>query len=706
MKPVPPRAPRKPRYFRHHGITRTETHGWLRDTHWQQVIGDPSRLNSDIRAHLIAENCYTEAHLARSEPLRVELFAEMKERLRDRDDSVPLPHGPWAYFIRQIKGGEHPLLCRRRLGKRRARVLLDGNRESQGKSYFKIGCAHHSPDHRHLAWSCDCSGSEEYLLQIWHIEQSVYGKTLGVHIANTDGSCVWSQNGKFLFYVQIDDHHRPSRVFRHRLGSDPTADKLEFEEKNPRFFVSIHSHGQGDFLGISSADHDSSEQYLLSCHDEEATLQKVRPREKNTEYDLYFDTARQRWIIRCNLGDAREFCVMVAEQEEICTPRKWREWLPHQSKRYIEGIHCLKDHIILQAWENALPILCILDSDGHEIRRVRFSEPAYQIAIVEGHEYPEKNLRFFYSSMKTPGKWFDYDPTSGKRRLLKSATPYGNFSPSSYEVRRLEAHAGDGRSIPVSLLYHRDTPLDGSAPLLLYGYGAYGISTQAGFSMPRLSLVDRGFIYAIAHVRGGRERGQAWYLDGKGEKKTNSFTDFLATARFLIKFGYTRRGHIHAWGGSAGGLLVGAALNQDPQLFASVVAEVPFVDVLATMLDSSLPLTPIEWLEWGDPVHNPKDYDRIASYSPVDCVSAQTYPFVLATAGLTDPRVGYWEPAKWVARLREKTLSERPVLLRVEMEAGHGGNAGRLAQLREVADLYGYVIQVSRRKEQKIEIHS
>lgn len=699
MIPKPPKAPPNPRCFHHHGRTRTETHGWLRDSAWQRVLADPSNLTAEVRAHLVAENRYTEAHLAPSKFLRQDIFTEMKRRLRERDSSAPMAHGPWSYFTRHIKDGEHPLFCRKPLDKGRIQVLLDGNLESQGRAYFKIGGAHHSPDHKHLAWSCDYTGGEEYLLRIWNIEQSTYGRALEEQIPKTDGSCVWSKDSKYLFYVQLDSDHRPRRVFRHQLGSNPVSDRLIFEEKDPRFFVSIHAHGEGNFVGINSADHNSSEQYLLSCRDKQAALHLVCPRERNVEYDLHFDGARQRWLVRSNRGDAKEFGVMVADQGNIFKPCKWRDWLPYRPKRYIENITCLQSHIIVLLWENALPILCVFDPRGHEVKRVRFSEPAYEIAIVEGFEHPAKNLRFFYSSMKTPGKWFDYDPVSGRRWLRKSATPCGGFSADNYRLRRLKTDAGDGTSIPVTLFFHRDTSLDGRAPLLLYGYGAYGISTQAGFSMPRLSLVDRGFIYAIAHVRGGREHGQAWYLDGKRTNKPNSFTDYLTVARSLIMAGYTRKGRIHAWGGSAGGLLVGASLNQDSELFGSVVAEVPFVDVLATMLDKSLPLTPIEWLEWGDPVHNPEEYDCIASYSPVDCVRPQAYPFVLATAGVADSRVGYWEPAKWVVRLREATLSQRPIMLRVEMEAGHGGNAGRIARLREVTCLYGFVIQVSQTKD-------
>ena len=666
---------------------------WLRDKKWQEVIAEPLKLKPEIRKHLLEENRKAEAFLKARTSLRKELFAEMKARIRERDTSAPLPHGAWMYYEREVAGGEHSLFCRKPRNGGRGHVLLDGNREARGKPFYKIGDACHSPDHKHFAWSEDNSGGEEYLLQIRDIETK---KLLKERITMTDGSFEWSHDGKSLFYVRIDEHHRPRQVFRHEIGSDVTSDVLIFEEEDPRFFVSIEEFGGGEFIGIESFDHSSDEYYLFSTSEENATPRLVRKRREDVEYNLYFDVARRRWLIRDN-KDAQEFRVMVAEENDITTPDKWREWLPHNRERFIEDLSCLQDHIILLAWENALPRLCVLDADSKEVRRARFSEPAYEIEFIEGFEQPAKHLRFFYSSMKTPGKWFDYDPASGRKHLRKSAKPPGGFSSRNYKTERIEVTAEDGALIPVSLLYRLDTALDGSAPLLLYGYGAYGITTPAGFSSPRLSLVDRGFVWAIAHVRGGRERGQVWYLDGKRKNKTNSFSDFIAVARELTAAGYTHERGIHAWGGSAGGLLVGASVNRAPELFCSAVAMVPFVDVLATMQDASLPLTPIEWLEWGNPIDSNEDYKTIASYSPVDCVHACDYPYVMATAGVSDPRVGYWEPAKWVLRLREASTSNREILLRTEMDAGHGGTAGRFKRLEEIAFLYSFVIETTRR---------
>ena len=695
--PKPKHAPQR---FCHHGRERTDDHGWLRDADWQRVIEDPGRLNAGIRAHLTEENRRAEAFLAESEELRQTLFAEMKARIRERDTSAPLPHGPWLYYSRQVKGGEHPLFCRRpsRDGTAaKAQLLLDGNREARGCAYFRIGCAQHSPDHRHLAWSCDVSGGEEHLLRIRALDKKD-AEDLPEQMPKTDGSCVWSKDGQYLFYVRLDALHRPRFVHRHRLGTDVADDDLIFEEHDPRFFVAIHGFGGGEYVGISSFDHSSSEQYLLHAQRPGASPQLLRQREANTEYDLHFDGARQRWLIRSNIDSVQEFQILEAAEADIGAAEKWRVWLPHNPQRYIEDMLCLQSHILLLCWENALPHIHVLDPEGREIRRLRFTEPAYELALIEGHEHPPRQARIFHSSMKSPGKWFDYDPVDDKRHVCKRATPRGGFSARAYRSRRLHVRAEDGASVPVSLLYHRDTPIDGSTPLLLYGYGAYGISTPAGFSLPRLSLAQRGFICAIAHVRGGRERGQGWYLDGKLENKPHGFSDFVAVAQALIERGYTSADGIHAWGGSAGGLLVGAALNRAPHLFRSVVAEVPFVDVLATMLDESLPLTPVEWLEWGNPIEKREEYDRIAAYSPVDGVRPQDYPFVLATAGVSDPRVGYWEPAKWIAKLRENSTSGRAVLLRTEMDAGHGGGAGRYKRLREIAFLYAFVMQTARWK--------
>ena len=669
---------------------------WLRAKNWPQVIADPKNLDAKIRKHLQKENRRAEAFLQPSAPLREKLFAEMKSRIREQDTETPLPHGPWLYYTRQIKGGEHPLFCRKPKNKSAGKpdTLLDGNLEAAAHPYFKIGCARHSPDHRHLAWSSDISGGEEYTLRIRALARH---EDLPTRIHTTDGDCVWSRDGRHLYYTRLDSRHRPSAVYRHRLGDEARADTLVFKEKNPRYLLDIESHGGGKYLAITSADHNSTAQYLLPTDDPNAVPQLVRKRERDVEYDLYFDAPRRRWLIRINIDADKggEFCLFAASEKSIFQPDNWRLWLPSDPLRPLEDLLCLKSHILILAREGFRPALLLFSPKGERLRRLRFADPLTDIHLIEGYEPAPTQARILYSSMKVPPRALDYAPATNTRRIRKRATPRGGFRSRDYETRALAFPAEDDTLIPASLLRHRDTPLDGSAPLLLYGYGSYGYSVPTGFSLPRLSLVERGFVHVIAHARGGGEGGHAWYLGGKMENKPNSFSDFIAVARGLVTRGLARKDAIHAWGGSAGGLLMGAVANQAPELFRSIIAEVPFVDVLATMSDATLPLTPTEWLEWGNPIASPADRARIAAYSPVDNVRRQAYPFVLATAGLSDPRVGYWEPAKWVARLRESTTSGREVLLLTQMEAGHAGGAGRFQRLEEIARLYAFLCQTA-----------
>lgn len=689
----PPVAERRPTGRTFHGVELADDYAWLRDPQWQQVMRDPSVLQDDIRAYLEAENAYAAAVLEGTAALRETLFAEMKGRIKEHDDSVPDPDGPWEYLTRFVTGGDYPLLVRRPVGAAGPageQVLLDGNREAEGHPFFALGGASHSRDHRHLAYAVDLNGSEFFEVRILDMERGVL---LPERIPSAAGSLAWSADGETLFYTRLDDHHRPCKVLRHRLGSDPAEDVLVYEESDPGFFLGVGLSDSRELVLIDSHDHATSEIRILPAAEPEAAPVLVAPRVTDLRYSLQHDAARGRLLILTNAEDAEDFKLV---ETPVAEPGRenWRDLLGHEPGTLRLGMEVFAEHLVLLERVDALPRLTVLRLGDGASHHVRFPEAAFSLAIDPGAAYDTTTLRFVYSSPSTPAQTYAYDLESRERLLLKEQEVPSGHDASAYTVERLHAPAADGEAIPVTLVHRSDTPLDGSAPLLLYGYGAYGIAIPANFVPNRFSLLDRGFVFAIAHVRGGMDKGWRWYRDGKLDRKTNSFDDFVAVARHLVAQGVARPGEIAIHGGSAGGLLVGAVLNRAPELFKAAVADVPFVDTLNTMLDASLPLTPPEWPEWGDPIRDPAAFGRIRAYSPYDNVGRHDYPHILATAGLTDPRVTYWEPAKWVAKLRALKTDRNLLLLRTYMEAGHGGASGRFDKLKEVALVYAFLLKV------------
>ena len=629
-------------------------------------------------------------------------------------------------------------------------ILLDGDAEAEGKSYYRIGDGGHSRDHRRFGWTVDENGSEFYTLRVKDLDT---GRRLDDVIERCSGAFEWAADGRTLFYTELDDNHRPCRVFRHRLGDDPEGDALVYEEPDPGFFVNVALTESRRFLLIDAHDHVTSEVRLVDAgHPGDAPV-LVAAREPGIEYDVSHHG--DRLIILTNADGAEDFKIVEAPLEwsepvprpseasvgaqppqpspgapaippdgtakrpprrspeapaippggiakrpprrsPLASPGRahWTDLVPHRPGVLIVGFEVFARWLVRLERENALPRIVVRDLESGEEHAIAFEEEAYSLGLVPGYEFETDTLRFTYSSMTTPEHVYDYDMRTRERIVRKVQEVPSGHDPAEYATRRILAPSHDGEAVPVSLLHRRDTPIDGSAPLLLYGYGSYGMSMPASFGTTRLSLVDRGFVYAIAHVRGGAERGYAWYTNGKLAKKANTFHDFIAAARALIEHGFTRRGRIAIHGGSAGGLLVGACANMAPELFHAVVAEVPFVDVLNTICDDTLPLTPPEWPEWGNPIESEAAYDCIAAYSPYDNVEAKDYPHVIATAGLTDPRVTYWEPAKWVAKLRATKTDDRLLLLHTNMEAGHGGAAGRFDRLKETALVYAFVLHV------------
>jgi oligopeptidase B len=692
--PVPPQAARRPKRIKQLGRVRVDDYAWMKDNNWRQVLHDPKALDPAIRAHLEAENAYTAAVLASTEPLQAQLFEEMKGRIKPDDASVPAADGPFEYFYRYAPGAQHPLYLRRPRGEAEGEdVLIDADALSAGKAYFDISHVEHSPDHRLFAWTADEQGSEVYHLMVKDLAS---GETLPDPARDCTGDFTWSADSQWLFWIWRDAEGRPAKVFRRPARGGAADDVLVYEEPDDGFFLHLRRSACDGWILISGGNHETSETRLIAAADPTAEPRLVEPRSPGVLYDL--EPWGDAFVVRTNADDAVDFKLMLASPEDL-SKAGWRELVAHEPGRLIAAVLAFKGHLVRCERRNAVDRLVAMERQGGE-HAIAFEEEAYALSPEPGFEYDTAMLRFVYQSPSTPRRWFDYDMTTRTRILLKTQEVPSGHDPERYLVRRLQATAADGQQVPITLLMRRDTPLDGSAPLLLYGYGAYGVALDASFSTVRLSLVDRGWIWAMAHVRGGSEKGRGWFLDGRREKKPNTFTDFIACAEHLVSSGLARKGRIVAQGGSAGGMLMGAVANMRPDLWAGIIGEVPFVDVLNTISDEDLPLTPPEWPEWGDPIRDRKAYDCIASYSPYDNVGAKAYPAVLATGGLSDPRVTYWEPAKWAARLRPATTSGKPVLLKTNMDAGHGGASGRFDHLKEPALAYAFAIWTMEQLEQ------
>jgi oligopeptidase B len=684
--PPAPSAPRRPHSFTRHGITIVDDYAWLKDPNWQEVLRDPAVLDADIRGYLEAENAYTTSLIGHTGDLQKKLVAEMRGRIKEDDSSVPSPDGPYAYLRKFREGGQHEMFGRTPREGGEIQIVLDGDALAANHEYFRFGGARHSPDHRLQAWSADIKGSEYFTIRV---RDWAGGKDRGDVVEETDGAVVWSTDCESFFYVKLDENHRPMQVWRHRLGTPQADDILVYEEHDTGWFTHIHESSSGRFCVIAGGDHETSEQRLIDLANPDTPPRLVATREAGVQYSLA-DRGEELFILT-NADGAIDFKVVTAP---LASPgrKNWRELIAHRAGVYVMDLELYSGHLVRLERANALPSIVIRDLASGEEHAIAFDEAAYSLDTMGGYEFDTTSLRFSYSSMTTPSEVYDYDMASRTRTLRKRQEIPSGHNPADYVTTRIMALSHDGAEVPVSILHRKDLARDGTAPLLLYGYGSYGMAMPASFSANRLSLVDRGFVYAIAHIRGGTDKGWGWYLDGKREKKTNSFEDFASAARALISAKYTGIKRIVAHGGSAGGMLMGAVANRAGELFAGIVAEVPFVDVLNTMLDDTLPLTPPEWPEWGNPIESEKDFKTILSYSPYDNVAAKPYPAILAMGGLTDPRVTYWEPAKWIARLRATMTSGGPVLLRVNMGAGHGGASGRFNRLDEVAMAYAFAL--------------
>jgi len=704
--PPPPVQPKKPQRIEQLGRVRTDDYAWMKDDNWQAVLRDPSLLRADVRAALEAENAYTDAVLADTRTLQETIFAEMKGRIKEDDTSVPSPDGPWEYYSRFETGGQHPIHARRprsmafpaplpaiadTLGAEQ--ILLNEDERAKPHDFYETSDAQHSPDHRLFAWGEDTQGSEYYTV---HVRDLDTGEILPDPITSCDGGFTFSPCSQYLFWTWRDENSRPAKVFRRPARGGP--DVLVYDEPDDGFFLHVGTLSSDEYIAIGGGNHETNETWLIPAATPEAEPFCVAERQDGVQYDV--DHWGDRFIIRTNQDGAIDFKLMVSTAERP-TPDTWTDLVPHRPGIYITHAEVLKRHMVRMERENANTRVVIMRKADMAEHAIEVAEEAYSLGAATGYEYDTDVIRYAYTSPTTPAQTFDYDMETREKVLRKVQVIPSGHNPAGYVARRLYATAPDGVSVPVTVLMKAGTKLDGSAPLLLYAYGSYGIPTDPNFSIRSLSLVDRGWVYAIVHVRGGSEKGYGWFLDGRKEKKTNTFTDFIACAEALCEAGYGSRGRIVAYGGSAGGMLMGAIANMRPDLWAGIIGAVPFVDVLNTMSDTTLPLTPPEWPEWGNPLEDEAAYDTIAAYSPYDNITPQPYPPVLATGGLSDTRVTYWEPMKWIAKLRDLSTSGAPMLLKINMDAGHGGASGRFEFLKEIAFDYAFAIWAIERAEQR-----
>lgn len=679
--PAPPRAPEIPERLEIHGDVRIDEYYGLRNRDDPRVI-----------EYLEAENAYTQAATAHLAPLREALYREMVGRLKEDDQSVPYRYrGNW-YYTRTRKGAQYPIHCRRR-GSLDApeEVLIDENELARGhEGYFDVGRTAVSPDGNLLAFAVDTVGRRFYTIRFRDLVNDV---ELADRLVDVTGNLVWANDGRTVFYTRQDPVTlRSYQVYRHVLGTDPAEDTLVFQEDDETFRCYLRKSKDERFVLIGISQTMADEWRYLDADRPEGEFRVLLPRRRGHEHSV--EPFGDHWYFVTNDG-ARNFRVVRAPLDRP-TPEAWEELLPGSEDVLVQSIDVFRDFLVVRERSDGLTRLRVRRWDGAGEHFVAFDEPAYSIWPSQNREVDTDELRFVYSSLTTPPSTYAYDMRTRGRTLLKREEVGGGYDPALYRTERIWAPAPDGVRVPISLVYRRDARRPGGNPCLLYGYGSYGASMDAGFRSDIISLLDRGFVYAIAHVRGGSELGRHWYEDGRLLKKKNTFTDFIACAEHLVESGYADRGRLFAMGGSAGGLLMGAVANMRPDLFRGIVAQVPFVDVVTTMLDDDIPLTTAEFDEWGDP-KDPEFYRYILSYSPYDNVRAQAYPHMLVTTGLWDSQVQYWEPAKWVARLRAKKTDDHLLLLKTNMEAGHGGRSGRYRRYEDTAFVYAFLIDLAER---------
>jgi oligopeptidase B len=682
--PPAPITPRRPLRIEQLGRVRVDDYAWLHNPEWFTRLLHPDSLDPEIRAHILAENAYCKAVMAPSLPLQEELFQEMRRRTATAAEAPPEPDGPFAYSMRTEAGAQQPRFLRRPTSGGAEQVLLDADLEARGRAYYRLGSLKspaHSPNHQFFAWAADTSGDEHFKL---YLRDVGVGGLVFPPIENCYGEFVFSPDSRWIYWLFRDNHSLPTKVFRRSTAGG--EDILVYEEHDPAYFISLSRTASNAYVLITISNESGSEIRLIPAADPAAVPRVVEARAPGLTYEL--EHWNDHFVVRTNADGADDFKLMTAP--EAAPERKnWREWIPHRAGRFITAMRAFKGQFARIEWVNASPVLIVRTPDDVD-HAVATDEAAYSLTLDLDCAYPSTGVRYCYQSPRTPPQWLAYGVSDGSRRLLGAETP-ANVDPKVYVVRRLFARAADGTAIPISLLMRADTRQDGSAPMIMFGYGCYGFSLEPEFSAQKLSLADRGWVVVIAHVRGGGEGGADWFKQVLTVHKKLTITDFITCADYLVAEGYSRPGRIVAHSFSAGGILIGGSINLRPDLWAGVIAQVPFVDVLNTMHDHDNPLVATAVPIWGD-VSKPEVFDYIASYSPYENVRPQPYPAVYATAGLLDDRVGYWESAKWVAKLRADTTSGRPVMVDTNMVAGHQGDAGQLDGLRQTAMFYAFAV--------------
>ncbi len=673
----PPIAKQIPYSSCHHGVTLSDPWHWLRDPDYPEVK------DKDILSYLKAENRYFKAQMKPFTALVETLFQEMKGRIKEEDSSIPQKDGDYLYWRRFEKGAQYRQWLRKPVAGGPDEMVLDEVKLAKGKPFFRLGGMAISEDDRYLAWSADTDGSERFTVRFRDLKT---GKALKDVIPGTMGGMVFAKDGKSFLYGQVNDNWRIDTIKLHVLGTPIADDVILFHEEDQGFQCDISMVQSRKWLTIASGNHETSEIQLLPADNPLAAPILVRTRKTGVEYDV--EEHDGTLFIYTN-DTSTQFRLATAPIE---TPGEWTELIAPSPDFYMMGATTFADFFVVEGRERGLDQIEIHSYAGGPPKRIAFPEASYAAGLGENPEYQVEKLRFSYESMVSPATLFEQNVATDERNILKLQEIPSGYDASQYETERLDITARDGTKVPVSIVYKKGFPRDGSGPLYLYGYGAYGMAIPPDFSVVRLSLLDRGFAYATAHIRGGDDLGLQWQLDGKLTKRTNTFNDFVDCAKGLIDLGYSKPGRVVAVGGSAGGELMGAVINSNPELFGAVAAHVPFVDVLNTILDDTLPLTPGEWPEWGNPITDKAAFDLIRSYSPYDQVKPQDYPPLLVTAGLNDPRVTYWEPAKWVAKLRETKTDDHMLLFKINMGAGHGGKSGRFEPLRDDAEEYAFFL--------------
>ncbi|MHA7128255.1 S9 family peptidase [Algoriphagus namhaensis] len=676
-----PRAKKLPQSLTQHGHTRIDPYYWMRE-----------RENPEVISYLEAENSFLKEALAHTEDFQEALFQEMKSRIKEDDQSVPYFKSGYHWYSRYEKGQQYPLYCRKKESiDAPEEIFLDVNALAEGKSYYNVGRLATSKSQQILAFAADDVGRRIYTI---YFKDLMTGEIKWESIKDVTGNLAWAEDNEHIFYTKQDPQTlRAFQVYLHKLGTDPNEDLLIYQEDDVEFTCYVQKSKSQEYIFIHSQSTNSSEMRFLRASNPSGQFQLIQAREEDLEYAA--DHYQDHFWIRTNL-QAKNFKLVKAP---ISNPVKenWEDVVPHRPEVLFENFDLFNDFLVTEERKNGLTELYIRRWDDRPVHALAFPEKAYTAWISNNPEFDSKTFRYGYNSLTTPASVYEYNPETRESKLLKQQEVIGDFDPENYASDRVWAKAEDGTLVPISLVYKKSFfKKDGSNPLLLYAYGSYGFSMDAYFSSSRLSLLDRGFVFAIAHIRGGEDLGRHWYEEGKLLKKKNTFSDFIACAKFLIQEKYTSPKHLYAQGGSAGGLLMGAVINMEPELFHGVVANVPFVDVVTTMLDESIPLTTGEFKEWGNP-KNKEYYDYMLSYSPYDNIETKEYPHLLVTSGLHDSQVQYWEPTKWVAKLRELKTGNNLLFLHTNMEAGHGGASGRFDALRELALDYTFLLMLENR---------